>query len=158
MDFWIGDQVWIKSKGESGVFEGETGDRSAKIRVNDQIFIIPIRELSPKAAPEKQPEELGVEQADLVSHKFNNSIDLHADKLFRYKPDSNRVLSKQLDECRKFIQKAIEFKVNRIIIIHGKGEGILAQSVEELLQTFPEVQFVFSIHDHGAKEVHLYTH
>lgn len=58
-------------------------------------------------------------------------IDLHFDTLSEkyYLEENYQILQKQLSACRAFCQKAIRNKTKRIVIIHGKGEGVLKSEV-----------------------------
>jgi len=58
-------------------------------------------------------------------------IDLHYESLTEsLNIKSNfEILQKQLTACRSFVQKALSKKQKRIVIIHGKGEGVLKSEI-----------------------------
>ena len=67
-----------------------------------------------------------------LSHSdFAFEIDLHYGSLTEsLNIKSNyEILQKQLTACRSFIQKALSKKIKRIVIIHGKGEGVLKSEI-----------------------------
>ncbi|MBK7007207.1 MAG: Smr/MutS family protein [Saprospiraceae bacterium] len=45
-----------------------------------------------------------------------------------------------------------------IIIIHGKGEGVLRNLVHQMLDSYSEVQWKMLINQGGATEVVFYYH
>ena len=53
---------------------------------------------------------------------------------------------------------AIDKKVTNIIIIHGKGEGVLRNLVHQMLDSYSEVQWKMLINQGGATEVVFYYH
>jgi len=58
-------------------------------------------------------------------------IDLHYESLTEsLSIKSNfEILQKQLTACRSFVQKSLSKKLKRIVIIHGKGEGVLKSEI-----------------------------
>jgi len=58
-------------------------------------------------------------------------IDLHYEALTESldKRTNHDILQKQLSACRSFVQKALSKKLKRIVIIHGKGEGVLKSEI-----------------------------
>lgn len=61
----------------------------------------------------------------------NYEIDLHYDALVdQINPKENyEILQKQLSACRAFLKKAITQHWPRVILIHGKGEGVLKSEI-----------------------------
>ncbi len=77
-------------------------------------------------------------------------IDLHFDTLSeKYNLEENyQILQKQLSACRSFCQKAIRNKTKRIVIIHGKGEGVLKSEVHLYLNRLKKDQGIkLDFHD-----------
>ena len=89
---------------------------------------------------------------------FNKEVDLHFDETVSRAITSDQVLDWQLNRCRKHIETAIDKKVNTIIIIHGKGEGVLRNLVHQMLDSYSEVQWKMLINQGGATEVVFYYH
>lgn len=161
-DLWIGDQILLKKSGRKGRFEGINS--KGKLMVNVQGKIILTNPQNVELITEdydNTPEE--VEFPDPVKTKNKslpetNSfvIDLHLEKL---DPQHNipaiRALDFQIEKCKTFLEKSISKKFHRIIIIHGKGSGILKTSIKNLLKEYQEVYFTFDINNGGATEVWL---
>ena len=95
-----------------------------------------LNHLNPKTAPLKKHE-----------------IDLHIEELLdSYQNMTNHeILMKQMESCKRFVSKAIESNLPRVILIHGKGEGVLKTEIYHFLNnlkyqngytlTFHEAQF-----------------
>jgi DNA-nicking Smr family endonuclease len=58
-------------------------------------------------------------------------IDLHIEELIETHQHltNHEILSKQMTACRSFIQKALENNSNKVVLIHGKGEGVLKAEI-----------------------------
>jgi len=161
-DFWIGDWIMIISSGKKGKFEGEINGM-AKIKSNKKIILAPFNDIlilddgefptTIKTTTYKS--KLKPKSENLIP--FNNILDLHIEKLA---PElSNKlpehIISYQVRKAKEFIMKAIEKRQLQIVLIHGKGSGVLKAEIENLLQDFNEVYFMKSINDGGAIEVML---
>lgn len=62
-------------------------------------------------------------------------IDLHIEELVESHEHmtNHEILTKQLTVCRSFIQNAIQKGSKRIVLIHGKGEGVLKSEIHLFL-------------------------
>lgn len=90
------------------------------------------------------------------SLSFNRELDLHIELHPDYNPRMwvNGELGFQLNKCKKFLKTAIVLRISRVVIIYGKGEGILKSHVMKLLKDFPEVDRISQI-NMGSCEVWL---
>lgn len=59
-------------------------------------------------------------------------IDLHYNKLEYINPNFNidSILAKQMDSLQNRLEKARENGYDKVIVIHGKGEGVLEKSIK----------------------------
>lgn len=95
-----------------------------------------------KHIPEHHKEEYSIKKTS-KSHKKNNGIvwevDLHIEHLVdKHKSLSNyEIVQIQIRHCEFTIEKAIKNNVSRLIVIHGKGEGVLKEEVRKLLKKYP---------------------
>lgn len=86
-------------------------------------------------------------------------VDLHADELLETTAGMSNVdiLNYQLDVFRKTIEENIKHKGQRIIFIHGKGEGVLRQAIVKELRyrykTFLYQDASFREYGYGATQV-----
>lgn len=161
---WIGDPVFVVSKNSNGVWEGFTGEKQAKVKIGRTVFIVELSDLEPARFGRPKP----VKKVDAPLTKkpkppddtdFSSAaIDLHMDVLApdRVNDPPQMILTHQLKACKAFIEQSIEAKRPSIVIIHGKGEGVLKAEVEHLMGDFPQIKFTFPKHDGGAIEALLH--
>ncbi len=160
---WIGDRVRIKSLDTIGIYEGEITGEIARIKVNHIWKEIPFTDLEWLEDEEEEELDLSWIHASESEKKyqkvvnFNTKIDLHIEVLNQNMigSPSGQIIDYQIAQCKSFIQKAIEFKIPKINIIHGKGKGVLAAEVNNLLKMFPEVNFYQASLSGGEVEVWL---
>lgn len=92
---------------------------------------------------------------------FEPEIDLHIEALTSTwrQLDKAMILRIQLEQCTKFLDRAIRLGAHQVYLIHGVGEGKLRDAIKELLTDRPEVvRFKNEYHHkygYGATEVFL---
>lgn len=158
-ELWIGDEVFVKSKGQNGRWEGPAAGKRGRIRIGEKVFLIPVSDLgepvkTPPEAALKRPAPAKPRTAP-VSGEFRREIDLHIEVL---DPDRvhqlpEMILAFQLKKCRSFVEEAMRLRLASVLIIHGKGTGVLKSEVEHLLAGILGIQFTFPKKDGGATEV-----
>jgi dsDNA-specific endonuclease/ATPase MutS2 len=83
-------------------------------------------------------------------------IDLHIEELI----DDHRgltnseILAIQMRHCRGFVEKAISRRTRRIVIVHGKGEGVLRTAVYDYLDKLRFEQDINLRYDDGADSIY----
>jgi hypothetical protein len=95
-------------------------------------------------------DEIEISEPNLVQSKKgsrsvpnNWEIDLHIEELV----DSHahmtnyEIVQKQLLELRKFVAKAQEKKIRKIVVIHGVGTGVLRSEVRNFFQPISGAEF-----------------
>lgn len=159
MDFnelWIGDLVWVKSKGQNGKWEGPVGQNTAKVKIGHHHMVVPLSDLdSPReeATPQFSPKK-STTIKEAIS--FNsNVLDLHIETLA---PNRNfqtpeQIIMFQLKKCRQFVEYYIDRRQHSITVIHGKGTGALKSEVLHLLKDYPQVYHTIPTNNGGAVEV-----
>jgi dsDNA-specific endonuclease/ATPase MutS2 len=88
-------------------------------------------------------------------------VDLHIHHLV---PDCTRLeshekLTIQLETVKKRLDFAIKKKIQRIVFIHGVGEGVLREELQYLLRRYDNLEFYdadFQKYGVGATEVYIY--
>ena len=62
-------------------------------------------------------------------------IDIHIENLLDnfYHMSNYEIVNYQLNKCEDIIHKALKAKVRKLVIIHGKGQGVLRNEVHNLL-------------------------
>lgn len=87
-------------------------------------------------------------------------VDLHIHQLISStKGMSNyEILSLQLDEAERKIQFAKSKRIQRVVFIHGVGEGVLQQALYELFQKYNVNYYAASFQKYGmgATEIYIY--
>jgi dsDNA-specific endonuclease/ATPase MutS2 len=72
-------------------------------------------------------------------------IDLHIEELVEEprKLSSGEMLEIQIRHFRDCINEAIAFKISKLVVIHGVGEGILRQNIRTILRdNYPNIEFM----------------
>jgi len=116
-----------------------------------------------KKIPEFNMDESSIKNTSKGHEKNNGNfweVDLHIEQLL----DNHRKLSNyeivqiQIRYCELTVKKAIKNNVNKLVIIHGKGEGVLKKEVRQLLKKYPTevLDADYRIYGLGATEVHFF--
>jgi dsDNA-specific endonuclease/ATPase MutS2 len=68
------------------------------------------------------------------------------------------ILTLQLDEAERKIQFAKSKKIQRVVFIHGVGEGVLQQALTDLFQKYQVDYYTASFQKYGmgATEIYIY--
>lgn len=87
-------------------------------------------------------------------------VDLHIEKLLpsKNKMEKYEILNFQLDTAKRRLEFAFSKRIQRVIFIHGVGEGILKLELEYLLKRYDNLKFYpanFQQYGHGATEVYI---
>lgn len=160
-EVWIGESLKVLSSGRIGKFEGIAKDGRARVSSSGKIFLVKATNLEKYIEPPIDKikairDELEGRKVSIDAQlNFNTSLDLHIDKLSPSLGNSapEHILQFQLKSCQEFLVKAIELKMANIIIIHGRGTGVLRSEVLELIKSFEEVSFTETINNGGAQRV-----
>lgn len=88
-------------------------------------------------------------------------VDLHIEKLVTSKNrmEKSDMLNFQLDTAKRRLEFAFSKRIQRVIFIHGVGEGILKLELEYLLKRYDNLKFYpanFQQYGHGATEVYIF--
>lgn len=161
-ELWIGDRVVVTKDNRQGIFEGIVNGQ-AKVKIANKILIFSAEELSNYVEEVGMPVITFDHEKPLTStpkakaKKTRTEIDLHIEKL---NPGftatlAETVLDHQLKACEEFIKEAIDNRLHRCTIIHGKGEGKLRELVHTMLSSYFEVKMKILTNKDGATEVWL---
>ena len=88
-------------------------------------------------------------------------VDLHVNQLVRSTRSMNahEILNLQLDTARHKLEFAIKKRIQKIVFIHGVGEGVLKMELEYLLGRYGNVKFYdadYQKYGLGATEVYIF--
>ncbi len=156
-ELWVGDKLQVKSTGIVGKYHSHKGSfvildcKGNKISADKSDIRI--------YKQPKQNIELTFDD-DIVpttNNTFNDTIDLHINKLAPHMEhqEQSRILDFQIEKARKFIEIAIDRKRYQLLIIHGKGTGVLKAEILEMLKDYHRIRYTFDKNDGGATEVWL---
>lgn len=75
------------------------------------------------------------DKKQVSNYMDSHEIDLHIEVLY---PEATHwatadILQKQMIACRAFIEKAVANKAKKVVLIHGKGEGVLKSEIYRYL-------------------------
>ena len=88
-------------------------------------------------------------------------VDLHIHQLVKSTKgmQNHEMLNLQLDTAKKRLDFAISKRIQRVVFIHGIGEGVLKLELEYLLKRYDHLKFYpanYQKYGHGATEVYIY--
>lgn len=143
------------------IIEDETGFEcyfhiSDVIKIHSNDFNLGRQAIPDKDEVVQQNKMVIYEREEQIYGNTNSSkfweIDLHIEEIV----DSHRgmnnaeILKRQLSEFRSFYAKAIRYRIPKIIVIHGVGEGVLKDEIRLFLSKKEYVEyFDASFHDYG---------
>lgn len=124
----VGDLVKVLSLGQNGTIlslpdgKGEISVQVGKLKVNAALKNIMLLSQGTKKQPEKLPK---TKYASLYKDKARNvSLSINV---------RGKMLEEALAEVDKYIDDAFMAKLEKVTIIHGRGEGILRRGIQEML-------------------------
>ncbi len=88
-------------------------------------------------------------------------VDLHIEQLVPSKRglDNYDILTIQLDTAKRQLEFAISKRIQKIVFIHGVGEGVLRTELEYLLNRYDNLKFYdadYQKYGRGATEVYIF--
>jgi dsDNA-specific endonuclease/ATPase MutS2 len=170
LNFKPGDKVrFVHEKGEAKVISVIS---AYKIRIElsegleidvpaNEVALIEKMEIKEIEAITKDVPVKKIKKATSKPHAADEmEIDLHIEELTEsyYNMTNAQKLSLQLDRFQEAMEKAIKGHVKKIVFIHGVGNGVLRQSIRDLLKRYNGVQFhdgSFQKYGAGATEVRI---
>lgn len=87
-------------------------------------------------------------------------IDLHIDKLTTYYKNMSKhdILTYQLQAAKRQIEFAINKKIQKVVFIHGVGDGVLKIELEYLFKHYENIRFYdanYQKYGQGATEIYI---
>jgi dsDNA-specific endonuclease/ATPase MutS2 len=154
MQIKVGDTVrFLNEKGE-GIVKGFISAVKARVEISDGIEIdVLIKELVPlppislkdiKVIRKETTIKLKATTPVSKSHaKDEMTVDLHIEKLMEdhYGLSNSEKLDIQTRHFRKKLEMAINGHFIKIVFIHGVGNGVLRQTIRDLLRTYEGIEY-----------------
>ncbi|GEK28214.1 endonuclease MutS2 [Furfurilactobacillus siliginis] len=136
-DFHPGDAVVVKSYGQHGTLNRQTGTHEWEVQMGALKMRVDDADLEKSTAPTETEKQQRASKAVVHSNigaRAQAQLDLRG---HRY--------DVAMGEVDRFIDSALLANLNEVTIVHGKGTGALRQGVTEYLQSNPRVKsFGFS--------------
>ncbi len=154
---WVGDVLQVISTGIVGKYESHKGS-SVLLNCKGNKIKVSATDLKLYKAPKQNVELVFDDDSNSNTlSKINDSIDLHIEKLAPHMQNQAqaRILDFQIEKAKSFVQEAINQRRFQILIIHGKGSGLLKAEINEMLKDFDKVRYTFEKNKGGATEVWL---
>lgn len=156
-DLWIGDLLQLKKSGKVGKFAGLRSDGKLRIKVNEKIIITTLSNVDIYIEKEEKEIILFDDMPPITSSPKppNNTIDLHVNVLAPHLEGqpASRILDYQMEAFHSFVKSSYKRRMVSVLIIHGKGEGVLRTEIQYHLKSDERVKFIFDRNDGGATEV-----
>lgn len=143
-DYWIGDRVWIAHLNCEGIFEGLDGEM-ARVKVKGRHELMVLTAITPMDEPEDDPtvdldDYSSRQTGEFTGMGMDDTLDLHIDvlnpKLAHAEPA--QILSHQRSRLKGYLEAAIDKRMRKVTVIHGKGDGVLRSEVLSIVSGYPE--------------------
>jgi dsDNA-specific endonuclease/ATPase MutS2 len=170
MSYKPGDKVsFLHEKGEGRVIKVLSAHKilielteGIEIEVNtNELVLVGSISLADMSARRKEPVERKKHNTIAKPHsKDILVVDLHAEKLDEnsYSKSNQQKLSMQLDHFQDSLERAIRSHLSKIVFIHGVGNGVLRQSIRDILKRYDGIEFSdgsYQKYGAGATEVRI---
>jgi len=171
MPFKVGDKVrFLHEKGEGKVISvisplkmlvELTEGLEIEMKTSELVLVKPIPLTHMPAAPKDYSTGKASKQPKHKAHSSDEIIiDLHADKLdeHSYNMSNAQKLTLQLDHFQLTLERALKGHAKKIVFIHGVGNGVLRQSIRDILNRYEGIEFSdasYQKYGRGATEVRI---
>ena len=181
MSFKLGDFVLVLDEDLSGVIKQISGHTISVETTDGFLLDFKSDELVPNMESNAFTKELFSQTtiSDVVSEKEQPSkrkqvkkrskdryeptmeVDLHINQLVRSSKGVSKfdILNLQLDTAKRQLDFAIAKRIQKVVFIHGVGEGVLKTELEYLFGRYNNVKFYeanYQKYGLGATEVYIY--
>jgi len=180
MGFKVGDKVDVMDEDLSGIITNINGntitiettdgfelDFSGKelVNIGDSASLsanIFLKTSLDEAISEKETKKrVSVKKKSKERFQPTLEVDLHIHQLTNsYKRlENHEILSLQLDTAKRQLEFAMQKRIQRIVFIHGVGEGVLKIELEYLFKRYDNLKFYeanYQKYGLGATEVYVF--
>ena len=170
MSFKVGDRVrFLHEKGE-GTVTAVKSLYKIKVELVEGLEIeVPASDLVPvgdmpvkdiDVSPKDSPVKNARSKVSKPHASHERLVDLHIEELREnyYLMNNTQKLNVQLDHFKEELDDAIAGHIHKIVFIHGVGNGILRQSIRDILKTYDGVEYsdgAYKKYGAGATEVRI---
>jgi dsDNA-specific endonuclease/ATPase MutS2 len=155
-----GDEVEIKT--EDGFIMSFPAGELVKIKdeINDiDVEEFDFNEVLKEKTPAKKPKSNRSKPKERYAPPME--VDLHINQLVKSPGgmSNHEMLNLQLDTARRQLEFAMRKRIQKIVFIHGVGEGVLKMELEYLFSRYSNVKFYdadYQKYGLGATEVYIF--
>ncbi|MGA0231563.1 MAG: Smr/MutS family protein [Saprospiraceae bacterium] len=161
-ELWIGDKIRSSKSGLSGRFGGLNDSGMVRMNAGHKIILVPTKFVELVQQEDVEEESLVFEDQSQTSSEHTehtrSELDLHIEVL---RPDllnalPERIVDVQIRAFENYLEKAIEKNLRQILVIHGRGQGVLRHHIHKSLESRKEVFQFRLLNNDGATEIILY--
>ena len=174
--FSIGDRAEVLDEAISGVIQKVDGDRVTLITEdgfpmhfteNDLVKIegdisvtnYEVAQVKKEKAASKKRKAPTIKPKERSAPKME--VDLHIHQLVKSSKGMSNydMLNIQLDTAKRQLDFAISKRIQKVVFIHGVGEGVLKEELRYLFNRYDNVKFYdadYQKYGSGATEVYIY--
>ena len=151
-----GNQITFEDKeGFPFVFETSQLIKSFDIKVSSHEAALVKRQKDIPLKPKKPTPKKKLRNAPKLE------VDLHIHQLVKSTKGMNNfdMLNLQLDTARRQLEFAMRKRIQKVVFIHGVGEGVLKEELKYLFKKYENLKFYdadFQKYGLGATEVYIY--
>lgn len=181
MTFKIGDSVMVLDENLAGIIKTITGNTISLetedgfvLDFNDDELVLNANESELRTGifnksginqvlSEKEQPKRHIQKKVKTKERYEPTmeVDLHIHQLVKsYKGMSNHeILTQQLDTARYKLDWAIKKRIQKIVFIHGVGEGVLKMELDYLFGRYNNIKFYdanYQKYGLGATEIYIY--
>ncbi len=179
MSFRKGDKVELLDDDLSGIIRQVKGDEieietdegfimtfqaTEIVKIDEEITELETDEMDlDEVLREKKPKKK--KQSSRIKPKERNAppmeVDLHVNQLIKSTRglSNHEILNLQIDTARHKLEFAIRNRIQKVVFIHGVGEGVLKMELEYLLGRYGNIKFYdadYKKYGLGATEVYIF--
>lgn len=158
----------VEIKGDEITFESEEGfelsylkSELVKVASNDEIRISN-QDISRAKAEKENPKKNKVRP---LNKKERNApkmeVDLHINQLIKSSKGmtNHEILNLQLETAKRQLEFAIRKRIQKVVFIHGVGEGVLKEELHYLFRRYENLKYYdaeYQKYGTGATEVYIF--
>jgi dsDNA-specific endonuclease/ATPase MutS2 len=114
-----------------------------------------------KSEKEKPPKRKQPSQKPKERNAPKMEVDLHINQLVKSTKDlsSHEMLNLQLDTAKRQLEFAMRKRIQKVVFIHGVGEGVLKEELYYLFRKYDNVKYYdadYQSYGLGATEVYIF--
>lgn len=160
--------IVVEIKGNEITFESDDGfelsysnTELVKIASNDEIRVSKA-EVSRATAEKENPKK---KKLPPINKKERNApkmeVDLHINQLIKSSRgmSNHEMLNVQLETAKRQLEFAIRKRIQKVVFIHGVGEGVLKEELYTLFRRYENLKYYdaeYKKYGTGATEVYIY--